>query len=109
MWLVTVMDDSPLGVVNNGPSGRADGFGPRCCEHCGRDLKGRKERFCSDACRMRQRRSRQTLRMTLHLNATEHHLAALKDLVLPSPQSRGGESELGVCQFSPEGRNDEQE
>ena len=30
---------------------------PPSCTHCGRPLTGRKERFCSDRCRMRFRRT----------------------------------------------------
>jgi hypothetical protein len=58
------------------------GPGPRTtasCQHCGRPLTGRKERFCSDRCRMRVRRDDQSRRIAARLRSMEEAIEGLKD------------------------------
>jgi predicted nucleic acid-binding Zn ribbon protein len=54
---------------NRGPETRTTASAGRFCEHCGRPLTGRKERFCSDRCRMAVRREHQRRRRLQLLNA----------------------------------------
>jgi hypothetical protein len=51
----------------------------RPCDHCGRHLTGRKERFCSDRCRMRDRRNRDQARIDELLQRLEDGLDALRE------------------------------
>jgi len=46
-------------AVDVGADGRRSASEGRSCEHCNRPLTGKKERFCSDACRMAWRRERE--------------------------------------------------
>lgn len=56
------------------------------CERCGDPLTGRKERFCSDACRMAVRRADQTRRIAAWLGSMEQAIAGLKDELLDETQ-----------------------
>jgi hypothetical protein len=49
------------------------------CERCGRPLTGRKKRFCSDACRMRDRRDRERARIAELFGRLESDVAALRE------------------------------
>jgi hypothetical protein len=49
------------------------------CERCGRPLTGRKTRFCSDVCRMRDRRDCERARIASLLGQLEGGIAALRD------------------------------
>lgn len=57
------------GAEDRGPEPRTTASGQASCERCGRPLTGRKERFCSDACRMAVRREQQQHRRMDLLNA----------------------------------------
>ena len=57
----------PRTTASEGPS----------CDWCGRRLTGRKQRFCSDRCRMRRRRHAQRLKRLELLDTIE---AAAQDL-----------------------------
>ena len=57
----------PRTTASEGPS----------CDHCGRPLRGRKQRFCSDRCRMRDRRYALRLKRLALLDTIE---AAVQDL-----------------------------
>ena len=48
------------------------------CERCSRPLNGRKQRFCSDKCRMKAHRQQQAARVTSLINAIEESAKALK-------------------------------
>jgi predicted nucleic acid-binding Zn ribbon protein len=50
----------------------------RSCEQCGKPLAGRKERFCSDGCRMRDRRQEQAARIDELLTTIEESVTALR-------------------------------
>ena len=53
-------DGPDVHVLNDrGPESRTTASEERSCEHCGRGLTGRKQRFCSDRCRMKDRRARE--------------------------------------------------
>lgn len=60
------------------PEPRTTAFAARSCGSCGRPLTGRKERFCSDRCRMRDRRQRERDRLAELLQRLENGLATLR-------------------------------
>jgi hypothetical protein len=62
----------------SGPEPRTTAFSSQSCERCQRPLTGRKERFCSDRCRMAVRRQSQTARVRRLLTAIEESVAALR-------------------------------
>lgn len=62
---------------NRGPQSRRSASESLSCEHCGRPLTGRKERFCSDRCRMRDRRDLEHRRRLELLNTID---AAVEEL-----------------------------
>ena len=51
------------------------------CQHCKGPLTGRKARFCSDACRMADRRQSQRARIDELLQRVEQDLAALRGVL----------------------------
>jgi hypothetical protein len=70
---VTPSDD--LAAVSR----RSASEGPSC-ERCKRPLTGKKERFCSDACRMRLRRDNEATDFNGVLDLIEEAVAALRKL-----------------------------
>lgn len=58
----------PLTTAPQGPS----------CRHCGRPLTGRKKTFCSDACRMRARRTQTLARLDELLHRISTDVADLR-------------------------------
>ena len=66
-------------TVERGPETRTTAFSGPSCEECGRVLTGRKTRFCSDRCRMRDRRRHQQLR---RLDLLDTIMSAVADLCL---------------------------
>ena len=55
----------------------------RFCEQCGRPLTGRKERWCSDRCRMRVRRADEAARQRELLGNMRQALSALEAELVP--------------------------
>ncbi len=64
---------------NRGPEPRTTASDGRCCQSCGRPLTGRKERFCSDRCRMRDRREREQARVDELLRRLKDDVDALRE------------------------------
>jgi uncharacterized protein with Zn-ribbon domain DUF2116 len=58
--------------------GRTTASETHSCEHCGEVLTGRKERFCSDRCRMKARRAKQQERVNELLTTIETAVSALR-------------------------------
>lgn len=69
-------------VADRASEGERAAFLGRVCERCGKPLKGRKERFCSDACRMRVLRAVQRARFERRFKAIFTALHDLKREVL---------------------------
>jgi hypothetical protein len=67
-----------LGPEDRGPESRTTASGGHSCASCGRPLTGRKERFCSDRCRMAMRRVKQRQRIEPLLETAESTLGALR-------------------------------
>jgi predicted nucleic acid-binding Zn ribbon protein len=63
---------------DHGPESRRAALGGHSCEWCEGPLTGRKERFCTDRCRMRRRRERQRTRVDELLQRLEGDLHALR-------------------------------
>ena len=68
------------------PEGRRSASEGRFCERCKGSLRGRKERFCSDACRMAARRERQSERL-------DHLLTQLAQVLADLRSELGGDDE----------------
>lgn len=58
---------------------RTTAFESQPCEQCKRPLTGRKQRFCSDACRLRHRREQDRARLGELLHRLESDLHALRE------------------------------
>jgi predicted nucleic acid-binding Zn ribbon protein len=67
------------GREDRGPETRTTASDGRSCEQCGRPLTGRKERFCSDRCRMAVRREQERARVDELLRRLEGDLNALRE------------------------------
>lgn len=63
---------------DRGPEPRTTAFEGPTCEQCGHPLTGRKQRFCSDRCRMAVRRQVQVARIDALLSTIEASVAALR-------------------------------
>ena len=63
---------------DRGSEGRTTASEGHSCEQCGAVLKGRRQRFCSDRCRMRDRRREQQARLNELLAAIEQSVTALR-------------------------------
>jgi predicted nucleic acid-binding Zn ribbon protein len=74
------LDPQPLS--DRCPQSRRSALESRSCEWCGRPLTGRKERFCSDRCRMRDRREQERKRVDGLLQRLESGVHALRDELL---------------------------
>ena len=61
------------------PRSRRSASNGRLCEQCVRELTGRKERFCSDRCRMRRHRAKQAAHRGNLISTLEQTVAAVKD------------------------------
>jgi predicted nucleic acid-binding Zn ribbon protein len=64
--------------ADRGPQPRTTASNGHSCEQCGRSLTGRKQRFCSDRCRMRARRQEQAARVNELLTTIEESVTALR-------------------------------
>jgi hypothetical protein len=73
------MSDHLIGLNgDSGPESRTTASDDRSCERCGRLLSGRKERFCSDSCRMATRREEECARVEKLLQRLDDDLGALR-------------------------------
>lgn len=77
------------GDCDGGSRGRTTASHGQSCVRCGRLLTGRKERFCSDRCRMASRRHEHTAKVSALLTTLQDALADLRDLV----EGGGGRAE----------------
>ena len=67
---------------DGGPEPRTTAFGGHSCEQCGGPLTGRKVRFCSDRCRMRNHRQTERRNLEVLFEQAERALADLRREVL---------------------------
>jgi len=51
--LMTTNEETVARIIDPASESRTTASGDHSCEQCGKPLSGRKERFCSDGCRMR--------------------------------------------------------
>ena len=65
---------------------RTTAFAGPSCEHCNRPLTGRKEKFCSDRCRMQERRAADRNRQGLLLARIKESVRALERELLGERQ-----------------------
>jgi hypothetical protein len=65
-------------VEGRGPEARTTASSGLSCATCGRRLTGRKQRFCSDRCRMQARRAASAARLTHLLTTIERATTELR-------------------------------
>lgn len=71
-------DPVPGRAYQVGPETRTTAFSGRSCNQCGRPLTGRKQRFCSDRCRMQDRRAKENRRRSDLLNRLRQAVSELE-------------------------------
>ncbi len=73
--------DADIVVSTEGtPTTRTTASEGHSCEQCGNLLTGRKTLFCSDACRMRNRRLREAARRDQLLRGIEQAVSELREM-----------------------------
>ena len=83
------------GAGKGGPESRTTASSTPSCGTCGRPLTGRKTRFCSDRCRMRDHRAASAARVADLLTTIDRSTAALRAELLGDERPTNGPSAMG--------------